>query len=474
MVGSPRLQQRKADAVSLVLYDSMRRQKVPFEPIDPQSVRLYVCGPTVYDFAHIGNARPVIVFDLLFRVLRHLYGESHVRYVRNITDIDDKIIAAAAANGESIRALTERTNTVYDADMVALGNLLPTIRPRATEHIPSMIRMIAQLIARGHAYEAAAHVLFAIGSMPDYGRLSGRSMEDMRAGARVEIAPFKRDPGDFVLWKPSDSTQPGWDSPWGRGRPGWHIECSAMSEAHLGAHFDIHGGGLDLIFPHHENERAQSLCAHDGEPFVNIWMHNALLDVEGAKMSKSRGNILRIGDLLAEYPGEVLRYAMLSAHYRDPLDWTTLRTDQARASLNSLYGALRGVGDLPPIWPEEPAVMPALSDDLNTPQAQATLHELAGQLNKATTDTQKAAAKGALLAAGHIMGVLTEAPEAWFRWRARSVGGFDDAEIDRLVGLRHTARRTRDFAESDRIRDLLTEAGVTLEDSAQGTSWRRQ
>jgi cysteinyl-tRNA synthetase len=459
--------------VPLVLHNTLSRRKEEFRPLDPSRVRLYVCGPTVYDFAHIGNARPVIVFDLLFRLLRLTYGEGHVVYARNITDVDDKIIASAAAKGETIRDLTARTGRIFQADMAALNNLNPSVEPRATEHIGQMVRMIEQLVASGHAYAAENHVLFAIESMPDYGRLSGRALDEMIAGARVEVAPYKRHPGDFVLWKPSTPAQPGWDSPWGSGRPGWHIECSAMSEAHLGEHFDIHGGGLDLIFPHHENELAQSVCAHGGRPFVNIWMHNAFLQLEGEKMSKSLGNIRTVHALLDEAPGEALRYAMLSAHYRDPIDWTGERLRQAKAALDRFYVALRAVAEIEPVAPVAPAVLPALEDDLNTPLAQSVLHELATALNKAETTRQKEEAKGALLAAGHLMGFLEQDPEAWLRWRPKDAEGLSDGEIDALIQARRDARAARNFAEADRLRKELTDAGIILEDKQEGTIWRR-
>ncbi|MEI9987408.1 MAG: cysteine--tRNA ligase [Aliidongia sp.] len=457
----------------LVLHNTLTRRKEDFRPLDPSRVRLYVCGPTVYSFAHIGNARPVIVFDLLFRLLRRLYGEDHVVYARNITDVDDKIIEAARANGETIRDLTERTQCVFEADMAALNTLPPTIEPRATEHIAPMVRMIETLIAGGHAYAAEGHVLFAVESMAEYGRLSGRSLDELLAGARVEVAPYKRHPGDFVLWKPSTEAQPGWDSPWGRGRPGWHIECSAMSEAHLGEHFDIHGGGIDLIFPHHENELAQSVCAHGGRPFVNIWMHNAFLDLEGEKMSKSLGNIRTVHALLDEAPGEALRWAMLTAHYRDPLDWTEDRLRQAKAALDRFYGALRSVAEIEAIEPVTPAVLPALEDDLNTPLAQSVLHELVSTLNKAETVRQKAEAKGALLAAGRLMGFLQQDPGTWLRWRPKSAEGLSDDEVDALIAARRQARADKNFGEADRLRKQLTDGGIILEDKPDVTIWRR-
>src|SRR5215831_12560639 len=328
--------------MTLTLYNTLTRRKEPFEPLDPMRVRLYVCGPTVYDRAHVGNARCFVVFDVLYRLLREIYGRDHVRYARNITDIDDRINAAARKNGEPIAALTARTTAAFHADLAALGNLPPDVEPRATEHIAQMIAMIEQLIASEHAYVAEGHVLFSVPSDPRYGRLSGRSRDEMIAGARVEVAPYKHDPADFVLWKPSDAETPGWDSPWGRGRPGWHIECSAMSEAHLGETFDIHGGGLDLIFPHHENEIAQSVCAHHGRPFVNIWMHNGFLTAAaGEKMSKSLGNFVTVHELLEEWPGEAIRLALLSGHYREPLEFSRERLAQARQTLDRFYIALR-------------------------------------------------------------------------------------------------------------------------------------
>ena len=374
----------------LTLYNTLTRRKEPFEPIDPTRVGLYVCGPTVYDRAHIGNARAVVAFDLLYRVLRHEYGADHVRYVRNITDVEDKIIAAARENGEPIDALTRRTTAIFHEDMAALGNLPPDVEPRATEYIPQMIAMIERLIASGHAYAAEGHVLFRVASYPKYGALSRRSRADMIAGARVEVAPYKEDPGDFVLWKPSSPDMPGWDSPWGRGRPGWHIECSAMSDAELGETFDIHGGGLDLIFPHHENEIAQSICAHDGHPFAQYWLHNGMLTVGGVKMAKSEGNFITVGDALAAAPGEVIRLALLGTHYRDPLDWTSDRLRQASQDLFRFYVALnRGnhpvVSDRT-VVPRE--VQDALSDDLNAPLALSQLHEISRRNQSLTRPRQ--------------------------------------------------------------------------------------
>jgi len=454
--------------MTLRLHDTLSRSKRDFQPQDPERVRLYVCGPTVYDYAHIGNARPVVVFDVLFRLLRHLYGADHVVYARNITDVDDKIIAAAEAGGSSIAEVTARTTAAFHEDMAALGALPPTVEPRATAHIAQMIAIIETLIARGHAYAADGHVLFAVPTMADYGRLSGRSRDELIAGARVEVAPYKRDPADFVLWKPSEAGQPGWDSPWGRGRPGWHIECSAMSAAHLGETFDIHGGGLDLIFPHHENEIAQSRCAFGTPTMANYWLHNGYVVVDGEKMSKSLGNFLTVRQLREEgVPGEAIRLALLSGHYRQPLDVTRGKLAEARSQLDRLYGALRGAGEADGDPP--PAVVDALCDDLNTPLALAALHEIAGEVNRATGPARREHRR-ALRAGAALLGLLEQDPEAWFK-----AGGSadEDAEIDALVEARTAARKARDFAEADRLRDELQGRGILLEDGPTGTSWRR-
>jgi cysteinyl-tRNA synthetase len=458
--------------VALSLHNTLTRTKEAFVPIDPSHVRMYVCGPTVYDYAHIGNARPIVVFDVLYRLLRTLYPQ--VTYARNITDIEDKIIERAKANGESIGELTRRTGEVFAADMAALGALFPDIQPRATEHIPQMQAMIGTLIDKGHAYAADGHVLFNVPSMPDYGQLSRRNRDELIDGARIDVAPYKRDPADFVLWKPSTEDQPGWDSPWGRGRPGWHIECSAMAAAHLGTIFDIHAGGIDLVFPHHENEIAQSRCAHGTPVMANYWLHNGFLQVEGQKMSKSLGNFYTPHELLEEFPGEALRYALLSGHYRQPFDFTKDGVRQARAALDRFYGALRAIGPAS-IEPGEvpPAVLAALEDDLNTPEALAALHETVGELNKATDPAEQARLKAGLLAGGRLLGLLEQAPEDWFRWRPKADSGLDDAEIDALVADRRAARAAKDFAEADRLRDLLVAAGIALEDKPDRTLWRR-
>jgi cysteinyl-tRNA synthetase len=461
--------------VPLVLYNTLTRTKEVFEPLVPGHVGMYVCGPTVYDRAHIGNARPVIVFDVLYRLLKTLYPS--VRYVRNITDVDDKINQRAKDSGEPIGAITERTTRMFHEDMGALNCLPPDVEPRATAHIPQMISMIGHLIAKGHAYEAEGHVLFAVASMSDYGRLSRRSQDEMIAGARVEVAPYKKDSGDFVLWKPSSPDLPGWDSPWGRGRPGWHIECSAMSLQHLGQTFDIHGGGQDLVFPHHENEIAQSVCAN-GAPFARVWLHNGWLMVEGEKMSKSLGNFFTVRDLLDQSSnekqgGEAIRLAMLSTHYHQPFDWTAEALKQARTTLDRLYTSLRGVAGIDSNgYHQVPLdVLAALEDDINTPLAISHLHELATALNKATGLEDKARRKGALLASAHLLGILVHDPEAWFK--GASAEGPSDADIEAAIQARADARKARDFAGADRIRAALLEQGIVLEDGAGGTSWKR-
>ncbi|MFP6745103.1 MAG: cysteine--tRNA ligase [Alphaproteobacteria bacterium] len=459
--------------MSLVLYDTKARAKREFVPIDPERVGMYVCGPTVYDRAHIGNARPVIVFDVLYRLLRRIFGEGNVTYVRNITDVDDKIIAAAQKSGRSISDITAGTTQVFQDDMVALGALPPDHEPRATDHIEGMVAMAETLIARGHAYEAEGHVLFDVPSMDGYGALSRRSQKEMIAGARVDVAPYKNSPADFVLWKPSSEDQPGWDSPWGRGRPGWHLECSVMSEKYLGVPVDIHGGGQDLIFPHHENERAQSLCANDGlETFANYWMHNGFVVVEGEKMSKSLGNFRNVDEVLADIGsdrGEVARLLMLGTHYRKPLDWTAAGVREAKSSLDRLYTALAGLGDIEADGDDLPdAVVAALEDDLNTPKVVAELYALSTAANKATDAMERAKIKGAMLAVGEILGLLGHDAEEWFKGHDTGSGHIDD-----LIEAREAARAARDFATADRIRDELLAEGIVLEDSADGTRWKR-
>jgi len=457
----------------LVLHNTLTRRKEPFVPARPDRVGMYVCGPTVYDRAHIGNARPVIVFDVLYRWLKRRYRS--VVYVRNITDIDDKINAAARASGEPIDAITARTTGSFHEDVAALDALPPDVEPRATAHVPEMIALVEALIAAGHAYEAAGHVLFHVPSDREYGKLSRRDRREMIAGARVDVAPYKRDPADFVLWKPSDESLPGWESPWGRGRPGWHLECSAMSRKHLGVTVDIHGGGADLVFPHHENEIAQSECSRPGVPFARHWVHNGFLTVNGEKMSKSLGNVVTIRAALAEAPGEVVRLFMLSAHYRHPIDWTEAGLRQARANLDRLYAALRNAGPAPDAAEEtvDPEVARALDDDLNTPRALTALYRLAGALNRAGADGgARAALCGALRGSGAPLGLLQADPERWFRG-ASSTDGPDDAEIEASIAARTAARKARDFAEADRIREALKERGILLEDKPEGTTWRR-
>jgi cysteinyl-tRNA synthetase len=436
---------------------------------------MYVCGPTVYNLAHIGNARPVVVFDTLFRLLQTEYDE--VVYARNITDIDDKIIAAAKERGEGIEAVATEFAQKYREDVAALNALPPTLEPHATDNIDAMLELTAALIERGHAYASQGHVLFDVTSMADYGQLSRRSLDDMLAGARVDVADYKRHPGDFVLWKPSTDAEPGWDSPWGRGRPGWHLECSAMIRAHLGHTIDIHGGGRDLIFPHHENELAQSCCAYGGD-FVRYWMHNAYLDMDGEKMSKSLGNVRTIRELLGSYRGEVLRLALLSAHYRSALNFSADLLEQSRHVLDGFYTALRAVADIEldmEVVLAGEAFYAALNDDLNTPQAISEMHVLARELNKAR-DADKPRLKARLLAAGNLLGILAEDPEEWLQGGASGEAGEDEmdaAAIEALIAERSGAKAAKDFARADAIRAELLEAGVVLEDGAAGTRWRR-
>ncbi len=442
--------------MSLIIYNTLSREKEPFAPLDAANVRLYVCGPTVYDYVHIGNARPVVAFDVLYRLLKRRYPR--VTYVRNITDIDDKIMTRASENKEPIEQLTERTAAAYQSDMARLGALPPDVEPRATQYVGEMIALIERLIERGHAYAAEGHVLFSVPSMDDYGRLSRRSRDELIAGARVDVAPYKRDPADFVLWKPSTEAQAGWTSPWGRGRPGWHIECSAMSAAHLGETFDIHAGGLDLIFPHHENEIAQSRSAFGHAIMAKYWMHNGFLNISGEKMSKSLGNFFTVHELLDQYPGEAIRLLLLSAHYRQPLDFTHEGLTQAKATLDRWYGALRGK-ELTSV-PVPKSVEEALADDLNTPQAISAVHQL-------RDPSELKAGAGAL-------GLLQQDAEAWFRWTpAAAASGPSDAEIEAAIAARQAARKAKDFKESDRIRDNLKAKGVILEDGPKGTTWKR-
>ncbi|MCG0998963.1 cysteine--tRNA ligase [Acetobacter persici] len=445
---------------ALSLHDSQRRATVPFTPLDPEHVKVYYCGPTVYDLAHIGNLRAMLTADVLVRFLRQAYPR--VTFVRNITDVDDKITARARANGEDIASLTQRTTEEFHQDLAAMNVLPPDIEPRATHNIGEMQALIARLIENGHAYEADGHVLFSVASFPSYGALSGRDPEELVAGARVEVAGYKKNPGDFVLWKPSDADQPGWKSPWGRGRPGWHIECSAMSHRYLGESFDIHGGGSDLLFPHHENERAQSLCCFPQGKFANYWVHNAMLLVEGEKMSKSLGNFLTIRDVLQQAPAEALRLLLLGAHYRSTLNYTQAGLQEARKVLDRFYRAL-AAGPVPGVAAPE-SVLRALAEDLNTPMAIAELHVLAGQ---ALAGDRTAA--GALKAGAGLLGLLQEDPEKWFKGDHSD----EDAQIDALIAERAAAKKARDFARADALRDQLQGQGIVLEDTKDGTIWRR-
>jgi cysteinyl-tRNA synthetase len=460
--------------MDLRLYDTLTKEKRPFVPLDAADVRMYVCGPTVYDFAHIGNARPIIVFDVLFRLLRHIYGADHVTYVRNITDVDDKINDRAARDfpglqlNEAIRKVTEVTANQFHADVAALGALPPTFEPRATDFVlpradgkTDMVTLIQQLLARGNAYQDAGEVLFDTGSMPDYGALSGRKLDEQLAGARVAVDEHKKNPADFVLWKQSSNDEPGWESPWGRGRPGWHIECSAMSAAYLGDVFDIHGGGLDLIFPHHENELAQSRCAHGTSVMANYWMHNGFLEVEGEKMSKSIGNFVTIRELLADWPGEVLRLNMLKTHYHSPIDWRLKGLDESAKTLDDWYWvAADNEGGAP-----SDAVVEALSDDLNTPQMIAALHSLR---NSAASGNERD--RSTFAASLRLLGFLSESAAEW-KSRKQQASGVDATAIEGLIAERTAARARKDFAESDRIRDELAAMGVVIKDSKDGTTW---
>ncbi len=456
----------------LRLYNSLTRRVEEFVPLDPQRVTLYVCGPTVYNYVHIGNARPPVVFGLLARLLRRLYPQ--VVYARNITDVDDKINTAAREAGVPIEVITSGYAKAYLEDMARLGADPADLTPHATAHIAPIIAMCERLIAAGHAYAADGHVLFDVASFPAYGALSGRSVEDMIAGARIEVAPYKKNPADFVLWKPSTPDLPGWDSPWGRGRPGWHIECSAMAATHLGQTIDIHAGGNDLMFPHHENEIAQSTCAHGGKPFARYWLHNGMLTFDGRKMSKSLGNVLVLHELLDQYPGEVLRLVLLKAHYRQPLDWSDAALAQARATLDGWYTLLRDLAHVAVDASERVApvaVEAALCDDLNTPEAFAILAGLAAAARGAPAGAEQRRAKAALLGAADLLGILQQDPEDWFK-QDLGTAALDAAEIQRRVDARVAAKQARDFASADRIRAELLALGVVIEDTAQGPRWK--
>lgn len=455
--------------MQISIYNTLTRQLERFEPADRNRVTMYVCGPTVYNYVHIGNARPAVLFGVLASLLRRHYPK--VDYARNITDIDDKINNAARELGVPIKQITDKYTAAYRAEMGALGVEMPNIEPFATDHVPEIIAMIERLIERGHAYAAESHVLFDVASHPEYGQLSRRSTDEMLAGARIEVAPYKRNPGDFVLWKPSSDDLPGWESPWGRGRPGWHIECSAMSAAHLGEVIDIHAGGIDLQFPHHENEIAQSRCAHGTEAFARYWMHNGMLTLAGSKMSKSVGNVFLVHELIELHPPEALRFALLSGHYRQPLEWSDQLIEQSVRTLDRLYGTLRDVEADQAVAagavPDE--VEQALADDLNTPQALAALAQYAADARRQDGEAARQAA-GRLIAGGRALGLLQQAPAAWF---SRGVAADDDARIQDLVDRRIAARKARDFAEADRIRDQLAAESIVLEDTPEGVRWRR-
>jgi cysteinyl-tRNA synthetase len=473
--------------MTVYIHNTLSRRKEEFKPIDAKKVRVYFCGPTVYNYAHIGNARACVVYNQLVKLLRHVYGKAHVQYVSNITDIDDKIIEAAKQSGEKIDVITKKFAQIYNEDMAALGAEQPDFQPRATDYVPQMLTMIDKLVKAGHAYTAEGHVLFDVASWVDddgrsaYGKLSRRSRDDLIAGARVEVAPYKKDPADFVLWKPSTPEQPGWDSPYGRGRPGWHLECSAMNEALNGNHFDIHSGGEDLIFPHHENEIAQSICAHGGEPYVNYWMHNGWLTVEGQKMSKSVGNVVLVHDLIKRIPGEVVRFALLSAHYRQPFDWTEELLQQCKRTLDGYYRLLADarnidISDLEdnPKLNFPPLVVAALENDLNTPLAFSLLAVIADRLRKelgATIpiDSERKAAKFELLRAGKLLGLLQQDAELWFKGDTGA-----ESNIQELINERNQAKKNKDYKKADQIRRDLESAGILLEDTPTETRWKRK
>ena len=453
----------------IYLHNTLKQRKDKFIPIDANNVRMYVCGPTVYDKAHLGNAKTPVVYDVLYRLLCYVYGKEHVTFVSNITDVDDKILNKHKETGKSIREITEQTYNWYIDDMKKLNVLSPNYRPRATEYIPEMIKLVELLLKNGHAYIADKQVLFDVDSMPNYGFLSGRSMKEMVAGARVEIADYKKNPADFILWKPSDADQPGWDSPWGYGRPGWHLECSAMSSKLLGNDFDIHGGGSDLIFPHHENECAQSCCAYPGTHFAHYWVHTGMLMINGVKMSKSLGNFYTVDEILAKYPAEALRLLFLTTHYHQPFNFTFEGLEQAKSILDKFYNALLKNADIPAekTEPSEKLIV-ALSDDLNTPLALSYLHETLGNLNKAETKEERIKYKSELMANAYMLGLLYNDAESWFKGAAS-----DDAEIEALIAKRAEAKKNKDWATADAIRNELKERGIVLEDSAAGTTWKK-
>lgn len=454
----------------IYLHNTLKQRKDKFIPIDADNVRMYVCGPTVYDKAHLGNAKTPVVYDVLYRLLCYVYGKEHVTYVSNITDVDDKILNKHKETGKSIREITEQTYNWYIDDMAKLNVLSPNYRPRATEYIPEMIKLVELLLKNGHAYIADKQVLFDVDSMPNYGFLSGRSMKEMVAGARVEIADYKKNPADFILWKPSDADQPGWNSPWGYGRPGWHLECSAMSSKLLGNDFDIHGGGSDLIFPHHENECAQSCCAYPGTHFAHYWVHTGMLMINGVKMSKSLGNFYTVDEILAKYPAEALRLLFLTTHYHQPFNFTFEGLEQAKNILDKFYNALLKNADIP-AEKTEPSekLIAALCDDLNTPLALSYLHETLGNLNKAETKEERIKYKSELLANAYMLGLLYNDAESWFKGTTDA----EDTEIEALIAKRAEAKKNEDWATADAIRNELKERGIVLEDSPTGTTWKK-
>lgn len=458
----------------MYLHNTLTKRKEKFMPIDAENIRMYVCGPTVYDRAHLGNAKSAVVFDVLNRILRQVYGDKHVTYVSNITDIDDKILNKHQQTGKPISEITVETYQWYIDDMHALNVKDPDYRPRATEFVQEMIELVELLLKNGHAYEADGHVLFSVDSMPEYGFLSGRSMKEMLAGARIEVAGYKKNPADFILWKPSEAGQPGWNSPWGYGRPGWHLECSAMSSKYLGNSFDIHGGGSDLIFPHHENECAQSLCAHPGDTFARYWVHAGMLMVDGVKMSKSLGNFYTVNELIEKYPAEALRLLFISTHYHQPFNFTFDGLKQAKQILDKFYNALLRVKDvsIADCMPDE-HVMAALVDDINTPLAISRLHEIANSLNKAENEEERQKYKSLLLSSADVLGLLYQDPENWFKTLSVS-DGIDEEEIHRLIEERLTAKKAKDWAKADAIRNQLKQSGIILEDTPQGTTWKKE
>ena len=452
--------------MSLNLYDTFSNSKKKFEPIDPKNIRMYVCGPTVYDYPHVGNARPVIVFDILFRILQNLYGTEHVTYVRNITDVDDKIINASQENNEDINELTSRTINYFHADAKYIGAMEPSFEPRATDHIAEMINIIETLIEKNYAYVAENNVLFSSTKFSKYGSLSGKNLEEMIAGSRVDVESYKQEASDFILWKPSRDNEPGWDSPWGKGRPGWHIECSAMSEKLLGKTFDIHGGGQDLIFPHHENEIAQSECAN-GEKFANYWVHNGFVTVEGNKMAKSDGNFVTVNELKEKYQGEVIRFTMILTHYRQPLNWTNDNLQESKKTLDKWYQYFSEVDFKPDLSVKiDENVMNALNDDMNTPQAIAELHKLFKNCKSDDKDSLNQ-----FLISAQFLGLMNDEPSQWLSWGKENIS-VDQNKIESLIAQRNTARANKDFTEADRIRDELENLGIVLEDKGTETTWK--